>query len=297
MSYFNFKTALIATLMATSSFASDNPTAEDEHDRSTLTPTPMGAGDFDALAPKMMAYLGSCMPLGSLEEAQELVTVCKFFHASFVPYMWFSWTPKGSPIPTGGNFAQSYASRVVMLNLSHNRIFGDIHLYEFPNLTHLDLEANRAVTNGAIMRLTDLMTLNLHFNNRVTDIALQHLTNLTDLNLGSNLTVTKGALMHLTNLNVLNLNNNTAVTNDAVMGLSNLTDLSLGYNSTVTNEGLKSLTNLTTLNLMSNNTVTDDAIKNLNNLSSLILVYNDTVTSAGYAHLPGVRVIDGKNTF
>jgi Leucine-rich repeat (LRR) protein len=48
---------------------------------------------------------------------------------------------------------------------------------------------------------------------------------------------------------------------------------------------------------MSNNTVTDDAIKNLTNLRTLNLVLNDTVTSAGYAHLPGLCVIDGKNTF
>jgi hypothetical protein len=288
--YVEFKTALIATLMATSAFASSVPSEEDERARSTLVHVPMSAGGFDALPSDAMGYLVSCMPVYKLEEAQNFVLVCKYFHTHVVPRMRLSWTPKRSVIPSRGSFAHLYAPRVVILDLSYDATFAHNHLQGFANLTSLDLAHNKTVTNKELMHLTNLTHLGIKSNHTVTNEGLKSLPNLTSLNLDSNHTVTDKDLTSLTNLRDLSLMDNNIVTDKGIMHLTNLRDLSLMCNSTVTNEGIQSLSNLTSLNLNSNTTVTNEAVMLLTSLTHLELYYNDTVTSAGYAHLPNLHV-------
>ena len=222
MTYFNFKAALIAIFAATSSFASSVPHEEGECDSSALARAPMSAGNLDALTSDVIGHVTSLMPIHTLEEAQDLVTVCKFFHAHVVPYMRLSWTPKEGSIPVGGKFAQSYASRIMMLDLSLTSTFQNTHLQGFENLTILVLGSNKTITDERLQSLTKLADLDLDLNETITDAALQNLTNLTHLDLGFNETITDEAVKKLPKLTSLMLIGNNIITPKGYVHLPNL---------------------------------------------------------------------------
>jgi hypothetical protein len=243
MTYLNIKTVLVATLMATSAFASSIPLEEESQGKIVPSQGPMGAGDFDLLTPDVMGYVASWMP-ETLESAQNLVTVCKYFHAYFVPHMSFAWTPMGSIVPTGGNFARAYAPRIVRLDLSYNKNFTDAFLQDFINLTCLNLMDNKIVTDEAVKNLTNLTDLSLGYNRVITEGTLKELTKLTSLDLFFNTTVTDEAVKNLTNLRDLNLRSNNAVTDKGLKNLSELSCLTLNKDSTVTPAGYAHLPGL-----------------------------------------------------
>jgi Leucine-rich repeat (LRR) protein len=202
MTYVNFKTALIAILMATSSFASSVPSEEDERARSTLVHVPMRAGDFNALPSDAMGYLVSCMPVYKLEEAQNFVLVCKYFHTHVVPRMRLSWKPKGGSIPTDGSFAQRSAPRIVILNLANNTTFTNDHLKGFTSLKDLDLDFNETITDEGLQGLTNLTHLDLTLNEIITDAAVKKLPKLMSLMLIANTSITSKGYAHLPNLEI-----------------------------------------------------------------------------------------------
>lgn len=86
MSSFSFEMTLIAA------FATDNSEIF-ESKKIVSSTTPLSAGDFDVLNGDIIAYIGSCMPMLSLEKGQKLDSLCEIFHTHMVPQMRFSWRP------------------------------------------------------------------------------------------------------------------------------------------------------------------------------------------------------------
>lgn len=297
MRHFSFKLAISSTILASSAFASGVVMEDAEKEQTLITTQSPGfsGGHFHHLPKEMLVHLGSVMPVLRLEEAQELVTVCKFFHAYVVPQFFFSWTPKHSNIPMESPFVSGYASRFVLLDLSFNPTFGHEQLHLFSNLEDLDLRSNRIIADKSVGRLTKLRHLSLCRNEQITDACLFNLTNLTYLDLGGNNIISNEAITGLTKLTHLNLWCNDKITDEPILKLPNLMCINLYGNNTIGSEAIKKISSLRKLILSNNSSIKDDAVSVLTNLTELSLHNNNTITIAGYSHLSSLTEVSGRD--
>ena len=141
-------------------------------------------------------------------------------------------------------------------------------LGQFPNLTDLNLNYNKNITDESVKCLRNLTILKVYDTPHVTDSAIRFLTNLTSLDAGSR-TITDESIKCLLNLTILEAHENPYITDSSIKLLTNLTDLDLKYNKNITDESVKCLSNLTSLKVCGTPQVTDSAIRFLTNLTSL----------------------------
>ncbi len=180
--------------------------------------------------------------------------------------------------------ALSNLPNLTSLNLEYCKKLTELSLSNLPNLRNLSLSACSKLTDiSALSNLLNLASLNLSVCHSLTDIsALSNLVNLTSLDLSSCSSLTDiSALSNLPNLTSLDLSSCSSLTDiSALSNLPNLTSLNLEYCEQLTDiSALSNLPNLTSLNLEYCEQLTDiSSLSNLVHLTSLNLEYCKKLT-------------------
>ena len=178
--------------------------------------------------------------------------------------------------------------KLLILELSNNKVSRIEGLDKLPELQSLDLSLNRLTQIEGLEQLLNLQSLALGFNQLTRIEGLEQLTKLQSLQLWYNRLTRIEGLEQLTNLQLLNLLHNRLTRIEGLEQLPNLQLLNLRDNQLTSIEGLEKLTKLFSLDLSSNQLTSIEGLEKLTELSFLDLGNNQLTCIEELGKLSGL---------
>ena len=179
----------------------------------------------------------------------------------------FNWNYTGPK--TLSAIKESYKNLSYWWNPKNRWRLTDSIILETPgllNLTSLNANYNREITDASVSKLTSLRSLIASYNPKITDASVGKLTSLRSLNAGGYSGITDASVSKLTSLTSLNARNNPEITDASVHKLTSLRSLNANSNPKITDASVAKLTSLTSLTATNNPKITDMSISQLPNL-------------------------------
>ena len=176
--------------------------------------------------------------------------------------------------------------KLLILELSNNKVSRIEGLDKLPELQSLDLSLNRLTQIEGLEQLLNLQSLALGFNQLTRIEGLEQLTKLQSLQLWYNRLTRIEGLEQLPNLQLLNLRDNQLTSIEGLEKLTKLFSLDLSSNQLTSIEGLEKLTELSFLDLGNNQLTCIEELGKLSGLYSLNLGSNQLRSIEGLEHLP-----------
>lgn len=214
--------------------------------------------------------------------------------------------PKGSRFVLRGvskEIQGIWNERIVCLNLCYHAPWENNSLSQFTNLTELNLDSNRKITDEVVSVLTKLRKLNLRGNLNITTSALKTLLNLTELDLDGNSKIERDIFKTLTDIQTLSLRHNGLIPGESITHLplktlildTQVSDRAGAFY--VSNTDLSKLTTLTELSVAFNGIITPDSVSCLTNLTKLTTTRSELRLSDGFCDLSKVLLKVQKDVF
>ena len=187
------------------------------------------------------------------------------------------------------SYACNQEGEVIQLNLTRCELEEIPNLLAFEKLLILELSNNKISHIEGLEKLTNLQSLELSWNQITSIEGLEKLTNLQELVLGGNQLTCIEGLEKLTNLYYLDLSYNQLTHIEGLEKLTSLQSLNLWNNQLTRIEGLEKLTNLQSLSLFGNQITSIEGLDKLTNLQSLDLNWNQITSIEGLDKLTNLQ--------